>query len=191
MAGEQKVQRFMLWDEPRPKLSDFVSFSSEKLEALSSFIDRYGFDVGLKETLELASALEVSHEKALDLVHYTELLDDQKNQFNLTPDEVVEEEVRLYSKRRTISSGIVPTASAFESLCDLRPVFNEPRDKILDYVSIALIRIRTQSDRQEPNDLIFQIDSDSLHLLEQFMDRLRKKFDVIEDTRRKLLEQKP
>jgi hypothetical protein len=223
MAGERKIQRFMLWDEPRPRLSDFVSFSPAQLDAFSSFIDRYGFDVALKETLELASILGVSHERALDLLRYAELLDDQKSQFKLTPEDVVEEfrtylerkgtpqllerlptlasslrdlfkerpDVRLSSKRRTVSGGIVPRALTFDSLCDLRPVFNEPRDKILDYSSIALIRIRTESDRQESNDLIFQIDSDGLRLLEQFMERLRKKFEVIEETRRRLLEQKP
>ena len=173
--------------------------------------------------LGLASALDVSHRRALDLLRYAELLDDQKSQFKLTPQDVVEEfktyferrnlpqlaaklpsvapalielfkdrpEIRLYSKRRTVSAGIVPTAIAFESLCDLRPVFNEPREKILDYVCIALIRIRTQSDRQETNDLVFQIDDNSLQLLEQFMERLRKKFEVIEETRQRLLEQKP
>jgi hypothetical protein len=223
MAGERKIQRFMLWDEPRPTLNDFVALSADQLNAFSHFIDRYGFDAGLRETLELALALGVSHERALDLLRYAELLDDQKTQYSLTPQDVVEEfrtylerkgdsqlaeklpslapalaelfkdrpEVRLYSKRRMVSTGIVPSATAFESLCDLRPVFNEPRDKILDYVSIALIRIRTRSDRQESDDLVFQIDSNGLRLLEHFMDRLRKKFEVIEETRQRLLEQKP
>jgi hypothetical protein len=220
MAGEAKIQRFMLWDEPRPKLSDFIGFSAGQLKIFAEFVDKYGFDATLGETLGLASSLGVSHERALDLLRYAELLDDQKEQLGLTPEDVIGEfrtylehkapplvdklpalqpalvelfknrpDVRLRSKRRMVSSGIIPSATAFESLCDLRPVFNDPRDKILDYVSIALIRIRTQSDRQESNDdLIFQIDKSGLDRLEKFMERLRKKFAVIEQTAQQLLE---
>jgi hypothetical protein len=222
MAEGQRIQRFMLWDEPRPKLIDFLALSADQLRAFAGFIDKFGFDARLGETLELAIALGISHEKALDLLRYAALLEDQKIQFALSSQDVVEEfrtyllrrsappeqfenlkrlepavvelfkdrpEMRLRSKRRAVSAGIVPSATSFESLCDLRPVFNEARDKILDYVSVALIRIQTQSDRQEPEDLVFQIDKSGLQKLDAFMDRIKKKFDVIEQTRQQLVEE--
>ena len=74
MAREQKIQRFMLWDEPRPTLRDFVALSPDQLKAFANFIDRYGFDAGLGETLGLESAIAVSHERALDRLRYAELL---------------------------------------------------------------------------------------------------------------------
>jgi hypothetical protein len=221
MAGEIRIQRFMLWDEPRPTLRDFVQFAPEQLNRFSAFVDKYGFDAGLNETLELASALGVSHERALDLLRYLELLDDQKSRLALTSEDVVEEfrtylerkapdflkklgdvapalvglfkerpDVRLSSKRKAVTAGIVANARAFESLCDLRPVFNEAREKILDYVSVALIRVRTENDRREPDDFVFQIDARGLLLMEQFMERLKKKFEVLDGVRSRLLEDK-
>jgi hypothetical protein len=222
MAETPRIQRFMLWDEPRPTLKDFVQFEPEQLKAFAAFIDRYGFEADLKETLELASTLSLSHERALDILRYAELLEDQKSRFLLTPQDVIEEfrtylqrkapnllanldsvapaltelfkdrpAVRLISKRRVVSSGIVPNATSFESLCDLRPVFNEERDKILDYVSVALVRVRTHSDRHESEDFVFQIDRKNFQQLEQFVERLRKKFEVIEQARQRLMEEKP
>jgi hypothetical protein len=220
-AGTSNIQRLMLWDEPRPTLKDFLKFKPDQLMAFVRFVDRFGFDADFEKTLELATDLGVSHERAIDLIRYAELIDDQRSRLQLTSADVLQEfrtyvsrrglefektlpsiepalsqlfkergdEARLYAKRKVVAAGIIPNALVFESLCDLRPVFNEARDRILDYVSVALIRVRTHSDRHDSDDLVFQIDRGGLRLLEQFTERLRKKFDVIEESRKRLLEE--
>jgi hypothetical protein len=100
-------------------------------------------------------------------------------------------ELAFRSKVATVTSGIVPQAIDFHSLCDLRPVFNEPRDAILEYVPVALVRVLVQSDVQEVNSsLIFQLDRNGISKLEDFLARLKKKMALLEGVRMELLERK-
>jgi hypothetical protein len=99
-------------------------------------------------------------------------------------------EVRLRQKVETVTQGIVPVATDFYSLCDLRPVFNEERDSILEYSMVALIRVLVRSDTQQIVPLIFQIDRKGISQLEEFVARLRKKMTVLEQVRKELMERK-
>jgi hypothetical protein len=100
-------------------------------------------------------------------------------------------EGRLRAKKAAVTKGIVASAIGFDSLCDLRPVFNEERDKIVDYVPVAIVRIRAQRDiSREPVELVFQIDKSTLEDMERFMELLRKKFRIIEQVRKDLSEER-
>ncbi|HVA77453.1 MAG TPA: hypothetical protein VNF27_06135 [Candidatus Binataceae bacterium] len=96
-------------------------------------------------------------------------------------------EIALRSKVASVTTGIVPVAIDFHSLCDLRPVFNEQRDNILDYVTVALVRVLVRSDGQQDSPVIFQIDRGGIDRLEEFLKRLRRKFSALEAVRNQLV----
>jgi hypothetical protein len=99
-------------------------------------------------------------------------------------------EIAFRTKVRSVTTGIVPFASDFLSLCDLRPIFNDQRDAILDYATVALVRVQVRNDLREDSTLIFQIDQKGFAQMETFMENLGKKMAVLEEVREKLVGQK-
>jgi hypothetical protein len=215
-----QIQRLLLWDVGRPTLKDLADLSPEQLRTISEFIDENGFDPVLTKTLILAGQIELSHEKTLDLLRYTQFLDDQRKQLELTSDDIIAEfgtyaenkksaelktrlpiieaalkelfrdrpGLRMRAKVRSVTTGIVPVAIDFHSLCDLRPIFNEERTAVVEWVPVTLVRVRVHKDTGDEEDLVFQIDANGVKEMEALLARLRKKLDVIEHSRHKLQE---
>jgi hypothetical protein len=99
-------------------------------------------------------------------------------------------EASLRAKKKAIAAGIVAAATGFDSLCDLRPVFDEERGKIVAYVPLALVRVRTRRDTsREPSEVVFQIDAAGLDQMEKFMALLREKFRIMESSCRHIDEE--
>lgn len=96
-------------------------------------------------------------------------------------------EVAFRVKVASVTSAVVPQAVDFLSICDLRPVFNEERDSILEYVPIALVRVLVKSETRQADTLVFQIDREGVNGLEEFLNRLRKKMAVLETVRNDLI----
>jgi hypothetical protein len=99
-------------------------------------------------------------------------------------------DIVLRAKVASITSAAVPEALDFLSICDLRPVFNEERDSILEYVPVALIRILVRSETREADTLVFQVSREGVKRLREFMDRLQKKMEMLELVRKGLMETK-
>jgi hypothetical protein len=96
-------------------------------------------------------------------------------------------EVALREKVASVTAGVVPEGVDFRSICDLRPIFNEERDTILDYTTIALVRVLLRSETHQDSTVSFQIDSQGLDKLEKFLIRLRKKMGVLDGVRKNLV----
>jgi hypothetical protein len=96
-------------------------------------------------------------------------------------------EVALREKVASVTAGVVPEGVDFRSICDLRPIFNEERDGILDYTTIALVRVLLRSETHHDSTVFFQIDSQGLDKLEKFLIRLRTKMRVLDGVRKNLV----
>jgi len=213
------VQRLLFWDEEKPTLNTLAALSSDQLAVVAEFVEQKGFSSDFHDTLDLAQRLGISHEGTLDVLRYVGFLDNQRQQFSLSTDDIIDE-FQLYAQRRSpgeletrlrerepllrrlfsahpvselrakiqeVSTAIVPMGVSFTSLCDLRPVFNDERDKIVEYAVAALIRIDTRSSGGEDSNLIFQLDLMGLESLEAAVAQLRKKWSAISSLRDQLL----
>jgi hypothetical protein len=92
-------------------------------------------------------------------------------------------QIALRTKAATVTAGVMPQASDFWSIVDLRPIFNEERDTILEYATVALVRILLRTETREDSTVVFQIDPQGVSRLEQFLDRLKRKMAVLESVR--------
>jgi hypothetical protein len=95
-------------------------------------------------------------------------------------------EVALREKIASVTAGVVPEGVDFRSICDLRPIFNEERDNIVDYTIVALVRVLLRGETHQDSTVFFQIDSQGLDKMEKFLVRLRKKMGVLEGVRKSL-----
>jgi hypothetical protein len=98
--------------------------------------------------------------------------------------------VALRDKVASVTAGVVPQGIDFRSICDLRPIFDEKRETILEYAIVALVRVLLKSETLENSTVFFQIDSQGVGKLEEFLGRLRKKMDALEKVRSGLLGEK-
>ena len=99
-------------------------------------------------------------------------------------------QIALREKVASVTSGVVPEAIDFHSICDLRPIFNEERDAIVEYTTVALVRILLRGGAQRDSSIVFQIDSQGATQMEKFLARLQKKMAVLETVRTALVGRK-
>jgi hypothetical protein len=96
-------------------------------------------------------------------------------------------EIARRMKIASVTSGVLPEAIDFHSLCDLRPVFNEERDAVFEYVPVALIRVLVRNELRQDSAFIFQIDRQGIAKLDDFLTRLKTKMAVLEGVRSELI----
>lgn len=92
-------------------------------------------------------------------------------------------QIALRAKVASVTSGVVPEGIDFRSICDLRPIFNEERDTIIEYSTVALVRILLRSETHQDSPVVFQIDSQGVTRMEEFLAQLRKKMAALEAVR--------
>jgi hypothetical protein len=93
----------------------------------------------------------------------------------LLRDPVIQEGIKI----RDLQSGIIKYASDFKSFCDYRPLFSADRKEIKGFVPAILVRIRTKDDFGEKQDIIFQLNEDSLNELIEFTTDIKKKLTTL------------
>jgi len=68
----------------------------------------------------------------------------------------------------------------FSSFCDLRPFFKDPDKKeIVCFIPIIIARIRVEDDLEGRRDLVFQMDSSSFERMQESMNTIKEKFDIL------------
>lgn len=91
------------------------------------------------------------------------------------------EEVRrpIEEKKSQLERGISNIAVDFRSICDIRPVFDEPAENIISWVVVMLLDIVVEDENQEESHLVVSMNNDSLKELEKVVRRARKKMDKL------------
>lgn len=92
-------------------------------------------------------------------------------------------QIALREKVASVTAGVIPEGVDFRSICDLRPIFNDERDKILDFATVALVRVLLRSETHQESTVFFQIDSEGVHKMKDFLERLQKKMAKLETVR--------
>lgn len=93
-----------------------------------------------------------------------------------------DEQDRYYQKLRRLSSGFLPSATAFATLVDLRPDFSDDDvPEIRSYLPVIQFRIRTDSPISELKSFVFQIDRESLFELKKVVARAEKKLQSLQE----------
>jgi len=98
--------------------------------------------------------------------------------------------IALREKVANVTAGVVPQGIDFRSICDLRPIFDEKRETILEYTTVALIRVVLKTELQETSTVFFQVDVDGIRRLEDLLTRLKIKMAALEKVRGSLAGEK-
>jgi hypothetical protein len=117
------TQRIFLGDEDQPSIQDFAELSSDQLILLANFIDVHGFRAETEDILSLSEKLNVSFEKANDLLYYAGYLEAQRARLGLSPgDMIVEFETYLdRHKLEDLKQGLSKISVELKSLFVDRP----------------------------------------------------------------------
>lgn len=169
-------------------LANRLEFSYEKaadLVQLSGYLQsermRLGLDTqGLIEELE--TYLKRNDLKAEVGARLSQLSESLKKLFAARP------AVELREKLVSVTRGVVPQGIDFRSICDLRPIFDERRETILEYAVVALVRVLLRSETLQDSTVVFQIDAQGVKKLEELVTRLKTKMTALEAARTRLME---
>jgi hypothetical protein len=119
-----------------------------------------------------------------------------KGELGLTLSELSEPLRKLFANRPqlalrekvvSVTAGVIPQAVDFRSLCDLRPIFDEQREKILEYIIVALVRVFLRSETGEDSTAVFQLDAEGIDKLEKFLGQLKSKMEALKSVRNRLV----
>jgi hypothetical protein len=75
--------------------------------------------------------------------------------------------------------GFLPNAVGFASFVDLRPHFSRDKERIEGFVPICQLRIETLAQDGQEDSLVFQISESGLLALENAIQQLRKKLNIV------------
>ncbi len=215
-----QVQRFFLYDEGEPTISDLVTLLPDQVRAMSDHVDRYGFAGTPDQLLALAARLNISYEKTADLIQYAGYLQSERLRLGLDVSGLLEEfdtflvrhklegelkqqltalyeplrklfadrpKVALREKVASVTAGVVPQGIDFRSICDLRPIFDERRETILEYSVVALVRVLLRSEVLPDSTVVFQVDAQGVKQLEELVTRIKTKMTALEVARTRLI----
>ena len=86
----------------------------------------------------------------------------------------------LAKKKEKLETGLLKTVTNIEGTCELRPVFNIERSHIVDKVITVITRLTLEDDRDKEDSLIFQLNSESLKKLKEFIEITNKKIEIMQ-----------
>lgn len=86
----------------------------------------------------------------------------------------------LAKKKKKLETGLIKTLTKIEGTCELRPVFNLERSHIVDRVTTVTSRITLDDDEGDEENLVFQLNRESLKMLEKFLEITKKKINIME-----------
>ncbi len=95
--------------------------------------------------------------------------------------------VALREKVASVTAGVVPQGIDFRSICDLRPIFDERRETILEYSVVALVRVLLRSEVLPDSTVVFQVDAQGVKQLEELVTRIKTKMTALEVARTRLI----
>ena len=78
-------------------------------------------------------------------------------------------------KLRRLKSGFLPNATAFSTLVDLRPNFDEERERLLAFIPILQFRVATDAEDPDEALMVFQMDIRGLAKLKTCIEEAEKK----------------
>lgn len=86
----------------------------------------------------------------------------------------------LAKKKEKLETGLIKTLIGIEGTCELRPVFNIERSHIVDKVITVIARLTLEDDKDDEESLIFQLNSESLKKLKEFIEITDKKIEIMQ-----------
>jgi hypothetical protein len=87
----------------------------------------------------------------------------------------------LSRKRRRLVRGPVKKMRRIEGVCDIRPLFDLERTRILELLQVAIVRLTLEDDDSKEDVVVLQMDDDSLQAMEDFLAITRRKFRIIRE----------
>ena len=185
-----------------------LKFSDEHLGALRDLLDSdRAAESAYKLGMTFSATTGIPSFEAYRLIQLVRYLDRQKEESEATEQEVLDElkvafpecaeaidehseilRVLLQSKPRgdlcrkkyRLGHGPIRSLVSVWGACDLRPVFDPQREKVVDHIRVILARISLEDDRGEDETFTFQMDEDSLDKLEEFIRLTRKKLSAMD-----------
>lgn len=88
--------------------------------------------------------------------------------------------ISRYKKLVRLREGFIRSAVSFASFVDLRPNFNEEKTGILSVIPIVQFRVRTNSDVDLDQNIVFQMDRKAVRRLKEAVDYVTRKLDAID-----------
>ena len=89
----------------------------------------------------------------------------------------------IEEKKTQLERGIHNIAVDFRSICDIRPVFDEPAERIESHVVVMLLDVTVEDENQEQEHIVISMNDRSLEQLEEVILRARKKMDRLMNVR--------
>jgi hypothetical protein len=88
-----------------------------------------------------------------------------------------------FEKVQLLRTGLIPNATSFKTMVDLRPDFGDKKDQLEYKGLIKIIQFRIMTDSRDParREIVFQLDDDSLSELLNAVERLKNKLSVIDE----------
>ena len=162
------------------KIADILNISVEDAYDVVKLVDflskqKESFEVNDDEFIsEVKAFVEKSdNEKALKNLETQTI---QKALLNLFGKKPIAE---LAKKKEKLETGLLKTVIGIEGTCELRPVFNIERSHIVDKVITVITRLTLEDDKDDEDNLIFQLNSNSLKKLKEFIEITDKKIEIM------------
>jgi hypothetical protein len=88
-----------------------------------------------------------------------------------------------FKKVQRLRAGLLPNATGFRTMLDLRPDFGDKKDMFEFQGLVKIIQFRVTTDAQDPamREIVFQLDEDALTELLNTVDRLKNKLSAIDE----------
>lgn len=89
--------------------------------------------------------------------------------------------VDVLRKKDRLSRGIVKTLVDINGYCDVRPVFDADRQRIVDQVRVVVVRLQLEDEVGDEESVVLQLNDDSIAKLEEFLATTKRKLDSINE----------
>jgi hypothetical protein len=167
--------------------------SQERCEAVARKIDKdpglLGYIFGALGLLYREVRRKAKDRKTLkalieELLSTFDIASAGKTDVNVLTDRLVKllsynESAERRDKIGRLKKGFIPNAMGFSSFVDLRPNYDSERTKVSEFVPLVQFRIRTDSDDEREQFLVFQLDEPALDRLGEALKDVQKKLEVI------------
>lgn len=87
---------------------------------------------------------------------------------------------RLAAKRQYLSSGLYNTVVDIQSVCDLRPVFDENRERIESFLNTVYLEVKVTDSTGDLEVIPLRFDRDAYHHLRDELDRVDRKLETLQ-----------
>lgn len=85
----------------------------------------------------------------------------------------------FYRKKRNLSRGPVKTLKSISGVCDVRPVFDASRERIVDHFPVIIARILVEDDMGDQDTHVLQIEESGVTKLDEFLEVTKRKLGAM------------